>query len=221
MPSDAMKPGLRAALRMHEIGKASPYQLFFAGKGKSGASFGFMQGDLAAGQTVARDTFRRAMADAGMAVPTIDALLQKLSVHLIGNPLSAPQTAAVNAALLAGRIHVDAMDEQILQAVYGDLDTCIARAKASHRSMNGEAQIYAALWINMTGAPTKLLTWLGGGDPELSHPIPPAGPVVDGAGMRGYLRATRYYTENPQNFAHLQESVDAGLAAMPPGAGVA
>ena len=30
---------MRAALRAHEIGQRSPYELMFAGKGKSGASF--------------------------------------------------------------------------------------------------------------------------------------------------------------------------------------
>jgi hypothetical protein len=50
MVDEMLKPALRVALRLHEIGDLSPYQLGFAGKGKSGASFGFMQADLAAGQ---------------------------------------------------------------------------------------------------------------------------------------------------------------------------
>src|SRR3954447_13785340 len=67
MPQESVKPALRAGLRMHEIGSASPYKLFFAAKGKSGASFGFMQGDLAAGQPDVTKTFRRALQRAGMA----------------------------------------------------------------------------------------------------------------------------------------------------------
>ena len=65
MPQESVKPALRAGLRMHEIGSASPYKLFFAAKGKSGASFGFMQGDLAAGQPDVTKTFRRASPTGG------------------------------------------------------------------------------------------------------------------------------------------------------------
>jgi hypothetical protein len=52
MPEENLKPALRRALQVHEIGDETPYRLFFAAKGKSGASFGFMQGDLAGKQPV-------------------------------------------------------------------------------------------------------------------------------------------------------------------------
>src|SRR4051812_22929089 len=44
--TDELTAALKAAVRKNEIGDASPYQLSFARKDKSGASFGFMQGDL-------------------------------------------------------------------------------------------------------------------------------------------------------------------------------
>ena len=54
MVDETLKPELRLALRLHEIGDASPYALSFAGKGNSGASFGFMQGDMNGGQPEVR-----------------------------------------------------------------------------------------------------------------------------------------------------------------------
>jgi hypothetical protein len=53
-PSSALENALRSAVRFNEISDETPYRLSFAGKGTSGGSFGFMQGDLAAGQTVFR-----------------------------------------------------------------------------------------------------------------------------------------------------------------------
>ena len=50
MPVKPLKSALRFALRLHEIGDQSPYHLMFAAKGKSGASFGFMPGDLEEGR---------------------------------------------------------------------------------------------------------------------------------------------------------------------------
>src|SRR4051812_29268494 len=108
MVAENIKPALRAALRAHEIGRGSPYRLSFAAKGKSGASFGFMQGDLAAGQTVATRAFRDAMAG-GFTAEEIDRLLRLLSVHSIRNPLTLEETERVNAAFENHRGVVDAM----------------------------------------------------------------------------------------------------------------
>src|SRR4051794_31504186 len=154
MPDERLKPALRTALRVHEIGDHSPYELMFAAKGKSGASFGFMQGDLAAGQPEVRQVFREALTDAGVDAATINDVQQRLSVHLISNPLTTEQTARVNAALLADRAKVDAMDEGILAKVYAGLDSCLNTASAVGRTIAAEAQIYMALWVNMTGPPS-------------------------------------------------------------------
>jgi type VI secretion system (T6SS) effector TldE1-like protein len=214
VPDEALKPGLRAALRVHEIGRQSPYQLMFAAKGASGASFGFMQGDLAAGQPEVTRTFHDVLADAGMDRPTIDDLQRRLGVHLIDNPLSPGESERVNAALLAGRAKVDAMDETILAKVYDGLDQCRTAATAAQRSIAPEAQIYMALWINMSGPPSKLLHWLSGDDPRLRKPVPPPGSEVNSGDIRAYLGATDYFTENPRNFMHMVESVAAGMAVL-------
>jgi len=213
MPEETLKPALRAALRMHEIGQGSPYVLAFAGKGNSGASFGFMQGDLAAGQPEVTKTFTDVLTDAGMDQATVDDLLDRLSVHLVENPLTEAETASVDAALLAGKAKVDAMDEQILGKVYAGLDACIAAA-APQRAIAAEAQIYMALWVNMTGPPSKLIVWLKGGNPNLRKPVPVPGAVVDTPAIRTYLQATDYFIQNPRNFMHMVESVAAGMAAM-------
>ena len=218
MPDDSLKPAIRAALRMHEIGTDSPYRLFFAGKGNSGASFGFMQGDLAAGQTNVVETFTVILKNAGASKPTVKRYLDALSVHLIANPLSPTDTKFINDALVANKDLVDAMDEEILSDVYNDLDKCIAAAATDNRKISGTALLYAAMWINMSGHPTKLLTWLKGGDPHLHHPVPKAPALVGGADIRGYLMATDYYVSNPGNAPHLDTSVQAGAGLLPPGA---
>lgn len=217
MPDPALKKALLTALRVHEIGSKSPYQLFFAKKGKSGASFGFMQGDLAAGQAVAKNTFHDVLEAAGFAAGSITSLTKRLSVHLLLNPLTKDETTQVNAALdsKAGRKLVDAMDEQIAAQVLEDLDLCIGSAMSANRQIAPAAQLYMVMWINMTGKPTKLLTWLKGGDPNLTVKLKKLGSVVDVAAIEAYLKATDYYTQNPQNFAHLQESAAAGIAKLP------
>lgn len=215
MPDDTCKPALRTALRVHEIGNSSPYQLFFAAKAKSGASFGFMQGDLAAGQPVVTRTFRDVMTAAQMAPADIGTLITRLSVHLIANPLAGPETAKVNGALARGSALVDAMDEAILSDVYNGVDACLRQAGQHGRSIAPIAQLYIAMWVNMSGPPSKMLRWIGGEDPGLRHPIPPAPPVIDKPAIESYLQATDYFVENPRNFLHMQESAATGAAKLP------
>lgn len=221
MPDNTLKPAIRASLRMHEIGDKSPYQLFFAAKGKSGASFGVMQGDLAAGQTEVAQTFKNAMAAAAIPSDATSSLLQRLSAHLIGNPLDPKERDQVNDALAGSSPLVDAMDEGILGKVYSGVDTCISRAHVVGREITPESQILMAMWINMTGPPSKILAWLDGGNPGLSKPVPTPGSIVDGDAVCTYLRATDYYQQNPQNFAHLIESLNAGLKGLPSSSGAA
>jgi hypothetical protein len=215
MPDESIKAALRAALRHHEIGDGSPYRLYFAGKGESGASFGFMQGDLNTGPPIVSRTFHNALAAAGIALAKVASLEQQLSGHLRVNPLPGVDTSLVNDALQASRVLVDAMDEELLQSVYGHLDSCTADAAGAGCAIESKALLYIALWINMTGPPTKLADWLGGGDPGFRTPVPPAAPRVEEEGIATYLLATRYYVENPQNWPHMLESVEAGAALLP------
>jgi hypothetical protein len=218
MPKDVFKPAIRAALRAHEIGNGTPYRLYFAGKGRSGASFGFMQGDLAAGQKVVTDTFVDIMRSAGAGEAKLTQWLKQLSVHVVDNPLSPKDAAFVDDALAAQSAKVDAMDETILGDVYASLDKCIAAAGNSGRRMTGRALLYATLWINMSGPPTRLLAWLEGDDPHLGHPVATAPQLIGGDDLRGYLMATNYYMANPGNAPHLDESMQMGALKLPAGA---
>jgi hypothetical protein len=221
MPEEALKPAIRATLRMHEIGTNSPYRLYFAGKGKSGASFGFMQGDLAANQPIVVSTFKNVLSTQGFSAADTSSFLNRLSVHLVSNPLTKAETDRINAALNAQQSLVDAMDEQILQKVYDDLDLCLSTAATAGRTIEPEALLFLACWINMSGRPTKVLTWINGGDPHLAKPVPAPGSVITAALVEQYLKATSYYVSNPGNIPHLLESVDAGAKLLPGSGGAA
>ena len=204
--TNALTRALRLALRTNEIGDDTPYRLYFAGKGNSGASFGFTQGDLAAGQAVVRDTFRNALAAANVAAGQITSFTNRLSVHLTQNPLGSAETSLVNGALASakGRPLVDAMDEAIFETVCKELDKCVASAQRAGRIIDPEAQIYMLLWINMSGEPTELLDWLEGRPVNLANPVAPPGGTVTVGDIENYLRATKFFSENPRNFNRLQ-----------------
>jgi hypothetical protein len=216
MLDDTVKPAIRTALRLHEIGDKSPYRMFFAGKGKSGGSFGFMQGDLAAGQSNVTATFRAVLSSAMVTLARSQALEAALSVHTVKNPLSAADTNLVNSALDSpiGRVLVDKMDEEILAHVYAGLDKCISVAGAASRTVEPKALVYMAMWINMSGPPSKILSWLAGKSVSMATPLAKAPDNVDGLAMERYLRATSYYSENPGNFPHAMQCAAAGMAML-------
>src|SRR5882672_233835 len=207
MPDQAVKPALRAALRFNEIGSRTPYEISFAQKANSGGSFGFMQGDLATGQPIARSTFRRCMAAAGMPQATIEDLERRLSGKGIPpTVISAAEKQQIDAALAANSALVDAMDEDILSKVYDGLDRCLDAARPANRSIAPIAQLYIAMWVNMTGPPDKILDFLRG---------PNLGATVAEADIQAYLQASKYFRENPRNFQHMVESANAGAAELP------
>jgi hypothetical protein len=215
MPEDKHKDALRRALKVHEIGDKSPYQLFFARKANSGASFGFMQGDLAAGQAIVQKTFRDCLVAAKIPEGKIGDLTRRLSGHLTANPLTPADNDLVTNALQSQSKLVDEMDMAILGDVLDGLDLCIADAAQAQRTISPQAQLYIAMWINMSGKPSNLRKWLAGGDAGLPQPVAPAGPVVDVNAIEGYLKSTKYYIANPRNFKHMQESAAAGAALLP------
>jgi hypothetical protein len=212
---DLLTNALRIALRVNETGNNSPYKLSFAKKGESGGSFGFTQGDLAGKQQIVQDTFRQVLAAAGIPDNNITG---RLSKHVTQNPLTAIETAQVEAALSSpqGQRLVDGMDEAIFSELRKELDRCIETARP-HRTIEPVAQTYMLLWINMTGKPTKLLDWLGGSPVTLHKLVPAPGPVVDAADIEGYLLSSKFFTENPRNFPHLRQSVAAGAAVLKAG----
>jgi hypothetical protein len=210
MPNAALNPALMRALKVHEIGRnGDPYEISFAILGRSGASFGAMQGDLAKGGDFVRQALRDILT--AQNVPNIDGIMRKLAVPLTGNPLSHAEHAAVDSALHAERSKVDAMDMRIAREVFGGLDECIAAAQRSGRTIDPRVQLYIAMWINMTGKPTTIKDWLGGS----SERAPAPGNPVRVADIERYLRSTKYYTEHARNFRHLQESAEDGAALLP------
>jgi hypothetical protein len=74
------------------------------------------------------------------------------------------------------------------------------------------AQLYIALWVNMTGAPDTLCKWLSGTQ-EVGL-APPAGAVVTPQNLESYLQANTYFRLHPKNFVHMQDSVLAGAALL-------
>jgi hypothetical protein len=173
-----------------------------------------MQGDLAAGQQETREAFCSCLAHANYTEAEIQSVLAELSVRCPINPLSTEETDRINAALQAGKSTVDAMDEVIFEKVEQQVDHCVAIAESTARTISDEALIYIALWINMTGAPTELLRWLRGEQPRIQHEPAPADNPVTANAIQGYLTASYYYSENPNNFAHMRECVAEGVKAL-------
>jgi hypothetical protein len=206
--------GLKAALRDHEISNGSPYSLYFAGKAKSGGSFGFMQGDLAARQEQAASAFKTCLERANFTQQEIGRYIGLLSVPCPDNPLTQAETSRVNRALTDAADVVDSMDQKIFEKVSSHVEKCIDAAAGAGRKINAEALIYMALWINMTGYPDRLIEWLKGGQPQMVKRPDVAPATVDGAAMKNYLGCTDYYTKNPRNFQRLQECVTRGLAKL-------
>jgi hypothetical protein len=205
---DALHDAIAAAVRLHEIGDGDPYRLSFAGKGRSGASFGALQGDAGA-SSLARDTLKAILAAAAIAPAEIDALMAVLAAPCSANPLSAADDRLVAAALAAPAGHslVDAMDRQILAGLCASVDECCATAQAAKRAVEPKATVYMALWINMSGPPTTLKFWLAGNDVWLDRHatrVAAPGATVSVAAIEDYLQATDYFAANPHSFAALQ-----------------
>jgi hypothetical protein len=215
MVDKSLLPAIRETIKQNEIGSRTPYELSYALKGKSGASFGFMQGDTNA-QSLARTTLTNVLSAAGASQTAITRIMTAVSRALPnGNPLSADDTKLANSALAsaAGKKLVDAMDMQILSGVLSDVDVCIAAGLSRKVTIDPLALLYIAPWINMSGAPSLLKTWLAGA-PALGLQ-PPSPPNVTAEEMETYLQATAYFQANPKNFVHYRECVALGAKLLP------
>jgi hypothetical protein len=216
MVSDDLLRGIRAAIRENEIGKASPYRLDFARKGKSGASFGVMQGDMNV-DPLPRATLEQVLRAAGTDDVTVGRIMTALGGPCPnGNPLSPADGNLVDAALSspAGRPIVDAMDAKLLKTDLARTDQAIAAAAARGWNVAPPATLCIALWVNMTGAPTLLCKWIAG-QTVLGIAPPKSGPLTRGD-MENYLARTSYFQLYPKNLDHFRQSVDAGVAALAP-----
>lgn len=221
MSEQDLLPALAGALRTNEIGEASPYRISFAEKGSSGASFGFMQGDMNAGPRYVRECLRSALVGAAMPLPEVDAVMGKLAGRPLPiDPLTANQEAEVNAALASatGRRLVDAMDEHLMQDCLAGLDECVVAAHQGGRRIAPEAQIAITLWINMTGSTITLRQWLGGEAVTMAGEVEPPGEYVSREDILTYLRASHFFTNHPRNITHFEEALDAGSRLLPGGA---
>jgi len=212
MVDSTIFPALRAAIRQNELGTASPYCLSYARLGQSGASFGIFQGDTNV-NPLARSTLTDVLNAAGIDDATVAGIVAAVSKPLPdGCPLSSADQTLVDNALASGfgQPLVDQMDDQLMRTVLNGIDSCIAAS--INRPIDPEAQLYMALWINMTGAPTTLAKWLGG--TEVAGLASPEGATVTATDLETYLQASAYFRENPRNFGHMQASVAAGTALL-------
>src|SRR6266566_5204175 len=132
MVDPALVPAVKEAIKQNEIGDAPPYELSYARKGTSGASFGVFQGDTNASQE-ARAALVNALAADQIPDGTIVRILGLVSRPCPnGNPLSSRDSAVADHALstAAGKAIVDQMDDRLLRIVLGELGTCLVIARA-------------------------------------------------------------------------------------------
>ncbi len=215
MVNPDLVPAIREAIKQNEIGKASPYCLSYACLGTSGASFGIFQGDTS-GNSTAQGTLRQALQQNGAAADAIDRIMAAVGQPCPnGNPLDPADTALTTQALgcSGGQALVDAQDQSLLGIVLNELDSCIAAAATRTMDIADDAQLYIALWVNMTGAPTTLCKWLSG--TEEVGVAPPAPPTVTAASIEAYLQANSFFRLHPQNFVHMQDAVESALPLLP------
>ena len=205
---------LKVALQQNEIGDASPYQLSYARKDSSGASFGVFQGDTHSDPS-ALATLANVLKSCAVSDQVASNVLDLVSKPCpSGSPLTSDEEKIVNDALQSplGQMLVDHMDDRIFQRIVAQLKQCIASAASARFVIETPAQLAISLWANMTGPPDQLAAWLVG--TSALGVACPVGPTVSREDIDRYLQATKFFTENPQNFVHFSESVDAGVRKL-------
>jgi hypothetical protein len=209
-----MMPAIRAAIKANEIGSADPYALSFAGKGNSGASFGIFQNDTAANSSALK-TLQSILTTAALPDEQIARIIDLLGKPCTTNPLTAADEGAVNAALHsdAGKLAVDALDDKQLSVVCGYLDRAV---QASKNPIEGKAQLGICMWCNMTGAPTTLLTWLGGSSVVAAGgKVDPPGNPASFDDLTRLLQKQTFFVNNPRNWQHFADSAAEGAELLP------
>jgi hypothetical protein len=208
---------IKAAIRANEIGSASPYQLIFAGKGSSGASFGVFQNDTAVSPRALACLQNVLALNTDSSINAAN-ILAKLNHHCPTNPLDENTTNVINSLLdsTQGRFLVDALDARTFNGVLANLSTSVNAAATVNHTISNDALLAFALWINMTGAPNTLNRWLSGNTVvENGQMIPaPSDTIISRETADDYLSNTQFFSENPRDKTHLWESVDVGLAVF-------
>lgn len=214
MTDASLLPAVKAALRANELGSADPYRLSFADLGKSGASFGVFQADTAANKG-AWSALHQILTGSGMATAKVNAIMATLSKPCNSTSLALCDLLATNAAIAspAGKQIVDDLDEVTLDTVLRHLDQATAAAVSAGKTIEPRGQLMIALWVNMTGAPNTLCSWIGGTEVALVRPPPNA--VVSADEIECYLRAQQYFVSNPRAITHFLASVATGTALLP------
>lgn len=209
MPDDTFLTALSLAIKYNELGDSSPYCLSFARLGNSGASFGIFQADTHV-TSVARTTLAATLEHSGIEPDAVARIIGLLSQACRdGNPLTSADTTLVNDALSStqGRSLVDAMDGELLVIVQDELQSTKDAAAAVELEIETSAQLYIALWVNMTGRPNCLNRWIGGADIG-NNVACPVRPAVTSEDMARYLQACKYFTFHPRAFLHMRDSVN-------------
>lgn len=191
---------VKAAIRANEIGSADIYRLSWAGKGNSGASIGLFQTDLAANSS-ARAAIWKVLISDGFSGNDATAITSRLSSAQIESPFAADVAVQIDAALHTsyGMAVVDGMDASAFSRVLQFL--------VPLPSMTVGAACAAGCWINMTGPPFRLRSWLQG-TPDIGLDIPFSGlSPVTLSDMYVYLGQCDFYVKNPRNFDHLKVSI--------------
>jgi hypothetical protein len=214
MTDSNMLPAIRAAIKANEIGGGDPYSLSFAKKANSGASFGIFQNDTAANPQ-ALATLKSILQKAGLPGAQVSRIIGLVGKPCPTDPLTEDDEAAANDALSSadGKKAVDALDEERLKVICGNLDDAVDSAT---NPIEGKAQLGICMWCNMTGPPTTMLTWLGGSAvDEPGGKVDPPGNPVSFDELTRLLQNTTYFVNNPGNWQHFADSAEEGAKLLP------
>lgn len=208
----SLNPIIVECLRHFNGGSINPYALRFGGEGRTGACFGLFQSDCAAYKT-AHECLIDIMHACHLPVGQIARIGDILRHSTDRNPLSPSDTAALGAALASpiGRSLIDRHDAHTFETINRHVARVLDQAERAKRHMTRDAILYAALWIHVTGSPTRLCRWIAAYpvaciDGTSIPPIPEQGDIT-GAMLCLYLKASCYIRENPENLDRFSRAV--------------
>ncbi len=211
-PSSGLSMAIAECLRQFNGRTTMPYCLSFGGDWRTGACFGVFQADCATRRT-AHDCLIDIMHACHLPRGQIARIGDILRHATNRNPLGPGDTATLAAALASpiGRARIDRHDAHTLETINRHVAQVLAQAERANRHLTVEAILYTALWIHVTGSPTRIGRWIAGYpidciDGTGIPPIPPSGDIT-GSMLCLYLQATCFVRENPTNLDRFHQSV--------------